>query len=54
VSETWKLNLERESFRTTALEHWNATAQQTKSGRPVDAIIAPTFATLAPPHDTTR
>lgn len=51
--ETWKLNMEREEFRTKALAHWNATSQRTKSGRPVDAIITAPFATLAPQHDKT-
>jgi len=48
------LNVEREEFRAAALQHWNDTALRTKSGRPVDAILTPTFPTLAPPHDTTR
>lgn len=51
--ETWKLNMEREEFRTKALEHWNETSKRTKSGRPVDAILTVTFPTLAPEHDTT-
>jgi amidase len=54
VRETWKLNLERERFRQAALMYWNATAARTSTGRPVDAIVTPTFATVAPPHDSTR
>lgn len=51
VHEMFRLNVERESFRAKALEHWNAT--RGPSGRPVDAILCPVAPTLAPPHDTT-
>ncbi|KIJ22062.1 amidase [Paxillus involutus ATCC 200175] len=51
VGEMFHLNVERETFRTRALEHWNAT--KTSMGRPVDAILCPVAPTLAPPHDTT-
>ncbi|KAG2118009.1 amidase signature domain-containing protein [Suillus discolor] len=52
-AEIFKLNLEREAFRSKALAHWNATQQRTVSGRPVDAILCPVAPTLAPPHNTT-
>lgn len=52
-AKIFKLNLEREAFRSKALAHWNATRQRTVSGRPVDAILCPVAPTLAPPHDTT-
>ncbi|KAG8881141.1 hypothetical protein FRB97_009837 [Tulasnella sp. 331] len=54
VPETWKLNLERESFRARGLMHWNSTKSRTSTGRPVDAIICPTAPNLAIPHDATR
>jgi amidase len=54
VPETWKLNLEREQFRTRALEHWNRTHLRTSTGRPVDAIICPASSSLAVPHDGIR
>ncbi|KZV92929.1 amidase signature enzyme [Exidia glandulosa HHB12029] len=54
IQETWQLNLEREKFRSRVLEHWNATAARTSSGRPVDAILCPVAPTLAPPHTTVR
>ena len=54
VPETWKLNVQRESFRAKALQHWNATRSRTSTGRPVDAVICPTAPTLAVPHDQTR
>lgn len=53
-AEIFKLNLEREAFRSKALAHWNATHERTVSGRPVDAILCPVAPTLAPPHNTTR
>jgi len=54
VAETFQLNREREAFRAKALAHWNATANYTGVGRPVDAILCPVAPTLAPPHDSTR
>ena len=54
VRETWKLNLERESFRARALSHWNATKNTSSTGRPVDAVICPAHPTLAVPHDGVR
>ncbi|KDQ63118.1 hypothetical protein JAAARDRAFT_29117 [Jaapia argillacea MUCL 33604] len=54
VRETFKLNLEREAFRIKVANHWNDTRSRTTTGRPVDAILSPVAATLAPPHDTTR
>lgn len=53
VAELFKLNVERERFKTRALENWNATQSRTLTGRPVDAILCPIAPTLAPPHDTT-
>lgn len=53
-AEIFKLNLEREAFRSKALAHWNSTRQRTASGCPVDAILCPVAPTLAPPHYTTR
>jgi amidase len=53
TSEIFKLNSEREALRARALAHWNATQARTASGRPVDAILCPVAATLAPPHDST-
>ena len=35
-SECFKLNAEREAFRTKMMAHWNATRLATVSGRPVD------------------
>lgn len=54
MAEMFKLNAEREKFRSKAHAHWNASALRTKSGRPVDAILTPIAPTLAPPHDSVR
>ncbi|EUC63160.1 acetamidase, partial [Rhizoctonia solani AG-3 Rhs1AP] len=54
LAESWEMNAKRDDFRARALKHWNETAQRTKSGRPVDAILCPASATLAPPHWTMR
>ncbi|EPQ60254.1 acetamidase [Gloeophyllum trabeum ATCC 11539] len=54
VRETFRLNVERETFRCRVAAHWNGTKSQTTTGRHVDAVISPAAATLAPPHDTTR
>jgi amidase len=53
VAEIFRLNTERETFRAQALMHWNTTRLRTTTGRPIDAILCPVAATLAPPHDTT-
>jgi len=52
-AQSFRLNAERELFRSKALAHWNATQQRTATGRPVDVILCPVASTLAPPHDTT-
>ncbi|OSD06208.1 amidase [Trametes coccinea BRFM310] len=54
VAETFKINLEREAFRSKVLAHWVATKARTATGRPVDAVLSPVAATLAPRHDMTR
>ncbi|CCO33052.1 Acetamidase [Rhizoctonia solani AG-1 IB] len=54
LSQSWEANVQRDQFRARMLKHWNNTALQSKSGRPVDAILCPVAPTLAPPHGTTR
>ncbi|KAI0094460.1 amidase [Irpex rosettiformis] len=54
VADIFKLNLERETFRMKIAKHWNESQRLTTTGRPIDAILSPVAATLAPPHDTTR
>ncbi|KAJ1299396.1 hypothetical protein OPQ81_011133 [Rhizoctonia solani] len=50
LAESWALNAERDQFRARVLKHWNDTASRSSIGRPVDAILCPVTATLAPPH----
>ncbi|CAE7223598.1 unnamed protein product [Rhizoctonia solani] len=54
LAESWEMNAKRDEFRARALKHWNETERRTKSGRPVDAVLCPASATLAPPHWTMR
>ncbi|EPQ61159.1 amidase [Gloeophyllum trabeum ATCC 11539] len=48
--ELWQLHKEKRSLRKAQLDHWQATANQTGTGRPVDAIISPAAPYVAPPH----
>jgi hypothetical protein len=48
--ELWKLHKERRDIRQEYLKAWNGTAQHTRTGRPIDAIISPVAAYAAPPH----
>ncbi|CAE6446816.1 unnamed protein product [Rhizoctonia solani] len=54
LAESWEMNTKRDEFRARALKHWNDTALRSTSGRPVDAVLCPASATLAPPHWTMR
>ncbi|CCO31140.1 Acetamidase [Rhizoctonia solani AG-1 IB] len=54
LSKSWEVNAKRDDFRARVLKHWNETARRTASGRPVDAVLCPASATLAPPHWTMR
>ncbi|CAE6496540.1 unnamed protein product [Rhizoctonia solani] len=54
VSESWATNIKRDQIRARVLKQWNETSSQSKSGRPIDAILCPTTATLAAPHGTTK
>ena len=46
----WQVHKMRASLRGEYLDHWNKTVDETGTGRPVDAIIAPAAAWAAPPH----
>ncbi|KAF8665462.1 hypothetical protein AX16_000480 [Volvariella volvacea WC 439] len=48
--QLWQLHKKRRDLREEYLRHWNNTITITKTGRPVDAIIAPPAAYAAPPH----
>ncbi|WWD21777.1 hypothetical protein CI109_106264 [Kwoniella shandongensis] len=51
--ELFDLCFRRTNYIKSALDHWNATAIQTSTGRPVDAIITPASACAPQQHDTT-
>lgn len=48
--EYWQLTLRRNEYIKGHLDHWQATAAATGTGRPVDAIISPVNASAPPPH----
>ncbi|KAM6501145.1 general amidase [Amanita muscaria] len=48
--ELWQVHKQRRQLRAEYLDHWQATASKTGTGRPVDAIIAPVAPYAAPPH----
>ncbi|KAI0638878.1 general amidase [Trametes polyzona] len=48
--ELWQLHKEKRALRKSHLDHWEATAVRTGTGRPVDAIISPAAAYAACPH----
>ncbi|KAG1747918.1 general amidase [Suillus paluster] len=48
--QLWQLQKLRQNTRKEYLDHWEATASETGTGRPVDAIICPVAAYAAPPH----
>jgi hypothetical protein len=52
--ELWQLHKKKQEIRTKYLALWNATINQTGTGRPIDALIAPAAACVAPPHGMNR
>ncbi|KAG2366573.1 general amidase [Suillus spraguei] len=50
----WQVQKLRQNIRKEYLDHWNATASETGTGRPVDAIICPAAPFAAPPHGKNR
>ncbi|KAG5727460.1 Acetamidase [Termitomyces sp. T112] len=48
--ELWQFQKKKRDLRQRHLEYWFATANQTGTGRPVDAIIAPVAPFTAVPH----
>ncbi len=45
------MSRDQRQYQTEYLAHWNATASQTSTGKPIDAILSPTMATASFPHD---
>jgi amidase len=50
VSQLWQLHKEKRDLRKSHLDYWQATVNQTGTGRPVDAIISPAAPYVAVPH----
>lgn len=48
--ELWQVQKRKLGLRQEYLDHWNSTVTLTGTGRPVDAIISPMAAYVAPPH----
>lgn len=47
VNDLWANQRHKYDYQTRYLRYWNSTAGQTRSGRPVDAIIAPATPTAS-------
>ncbi|KAF8328972.1 general amidase [Amanita rubescens] len=52
--DLWQLHKERRELRREYLEYWQASASETGTGRPIDAIIAPAAPFAAPPHGMSK
>ncbi|KAG1736073.1 general amidase [Suillus paluster] len=52
--QLWQVQKLRQNVRKEYLDHWEATASETGTGRPVDAIICPAAPFAAPPHGKNR
>ncbi|KAG0708899.1 general amidase [Suillus ampliporus] len=50
----WQVQKLRQNIRKEYLDHWEATASETGTGRPVDAIICPAAYGVATPHGKNR
>ena len=52
--KVWQLNKERKELRKALLDRWQATASETGTGRPIDALLCPVAPYAAVPHGQTR
>ncbi|KAG0695939.1 general amidase [Suillus ampliporus] len=52
--QLWQVQKLRQDIRKEYLDHWEATASETGTGRPVDAIICPAAPFAATPHGKNR
>ncbi|KAG1841805.1 general amidase [Suillus subalutaceus] len=52
--QLWQVQKLRQNIRKEYLDHWEATASETGTGRPVDAIICPAAPFAATPHGKNR
>ncbi|KAI1618724.1 amidase signature domain-containing protein [Exophiala viscosa] len=51
IHELIKLNKEQRQYQIDYLAHWNSTALQTSTGKPIDALLTPSFGSASYPHD---
>lgn len=49
--DSWQVNREKSQYRKEYLDYWQATKEQTGTGRPVDAIVAPVSNWASCKHD---
>ncbi|KAG1881700.1 general amidase [Suillus tomentosus] len=52
--QLWQVQKLRQNIRKEYMDHWNATASETGTGRAVDAIICPAAPFAATPHGKNR
>ncbi|KAG2159900.1 general amidase [Suillus bovinus] len=52
--QLWQVQKLRQNIRKEYIDHWNATASETGTGRAVDAIICPAAPFAATPHGKNR
>lgn len=50
VYESWQFTRAKDEYCARFLEHWNATAERTSTGLPIDGILLPPGATTAHVH----
>lgn len=48
--QVWQNHKAKTAMRQEHMQKWNETVKITGTGRPVDAIITPAVAYVAPPH----
>ncbi|OAA60333.1 Amidase [Niveomyces insectorum RCEF 264] len=49
--ELYKLHAAQDDYKKEYIKYWNATAKQTKSGEPIDALLCPINPCASYPHD---
>ncbi|KAH6683332.1 putative fatty-acid amide hydrolase [Halenospora varia] len=52
VEEFWDWSKKKNVLRAEFLSRWQATAKKTSTGRPIDGMLLPSGAHVAPPHGT--
>lgn len=47
-----QLQSAQDDYKKEYLKHWDATAEQTTTGKPIDALLCPVNPCASYPHDT--